>query len=158
MTKKFYKSQRGLDPPIFSLRILLVSLFNLALLTAAGSALANTDVCVGPATTTTVTTLIKVQPGMQFDEFIDALHTFAEQNKYDWGPSATGERGSGKGKIDIVLIKKGTSEAIHVHSGQYAEEIIGTMSECGDEGFRPYWEEFMKFVRRYAASRPNYPE
>jgi hypothetical protein len=136
---------------------LLVALLCPLMVLPVASVHADTDVCVGPTTTTTVTTIIKVQPGDQFNQFVRALRSFARHNHFDWAPSASNTGGNVPGQIDIALIKAGTSQAIHIHNGQIPEEIVATMSECGNDEFRPYWREFMAFVKKYAASRPNYP-
>jgi hypothetical protein len=116
------------------------------------------DICVGVATVTTVATLIQVPPGREFERFVNSLHVFSRMNNYFWGPVGSGVEANENGHIDIILVKIGTSEGIHISNRERPAEINATMSECGSERFRPYWEQFMKFAKQYAASRPNYPD
>lgn len=118
---------------------------------------AYTDICVGPTTVTTVSTLIQVPPGTEFEKFVSYLRQFALERQYVIEPSTGTSKISIDGRIDLVLLKKNTSEAIRISNRNRAGEIEASMSECGGEGFKPYWKEFMAFVKKYAASRPNYP-
>jgi hypothetical protein len=141
----------------FRLRLTpLVALF-IALSIVSKPAYAYTDICAGPTTVTTVSTLIQVPPGTEFDKFVSYLRKFALERQYVVEPSTGTSEISTGGLIDLVLLKKSTSEAIHISNRNRAEEIEASMSECGGEGFKPYWNEFMAFVKKYAASRPNYP-
>ena len=126
-------------------------------LTCSAPAYAYTDVCVGPATVTNVSTLIRVPPGKEFESFVSYLRKFALQKQYVIEPNAGTEDVSADGRLDLILLKRNTAEAIHISNRNRVEEIEASMSECGSEKFKPYWKEFMTFVKRYVATRPDYP-
>jgi hypothetical protein len=128
--------------------ILLAAFLLKSIVGTSDVAVAFTETCEAPAVVTIVKTSMKISQN-EIGPFEKALADFGRKHGYASGPFTP----PGSTKIYFWLEKHGTDQAIKISNQEDPTTAVATMSECGGTKFRPYWEEFLSFLKTYESNR-----